>query len=163
MQECGPIVDLTALAALWELPHGIAVPLSALPGAARRKLGTLSPSAVRVADRSAERRVRPPARIAGVLAPAGTWRRSATALGAFVTVAPRVVVLSQTEAVNDRMSAEALVWEIGLVREGGCLEMLLEPGPASVEHGPFEWWLAERAYAAWMAGVTGRPRPPVAA
>jgi hypothetical protein len=55
------------------------------------------------------------------------------------------------------------VWEIGLVREGGYLEMLLEPGSASVEHGPFEWWLAERAYAAWMAGVTGRPRPPVAA
>jgi hypothetical protein len=86
-------------------------------------------------------------------------------LGAFVTTAPRVAVLDQDAPLTTQVQAEALLWEIGLVRHADLPEVLLPPGRPVTEHGPFQWWLAEIAYAAWLGrqGATDRPRPPVAA
>lgn len=159
----GAVPDLRALAALWELPHRLPVPMGDLPAPLRSRLRALPTSVVDLDVDSVERRVRMPVRISGVVAAADTWPRSAAALGAFVTVAPRVAVLGVSHSVPVAIHAEAVVWEIGLFRAGASPEVLLAPGPAAIEHGPFQWWLAERAYAAWLRIVTARPRPPVAA
>ena len=157
------LLDLRSLAALWELPHRIPIADQVLSSTLTTRLGGVPPWAAVVRDHTIERLVRPPVRISGVVANAATWRRSATALGAFVTVAPRVALVAECDPVTVDVHAEALVWEVGLFREGLGPELLVEPGPPQVEHGPFQWWLAERAYAAWLGTATGQPRPPVAA
>lgn len=157
------LLDLRSLAVLWELPYRIAVPERTLSAQIRSRLRRFPPALVVFNDHSFERRVRVPVRISGVVADAATWPRSAAALGAFVTVAPRVVVLGGDDPLPVTVHAEALVWEIGLVRRGLHPEVRLEPGPAGIEHGPFQWWLAERAYADWLRTSTERPRPPVVA
>lgn len=157
------LCDLRALAALCELPYRMAVPKGALPVRLQSRLCALPRSVVACDGDSIERRVRMPMHISGVVAAAPTWQRSATALGAFVTVAPRVAVLGANDPLPLATHAEALVWEIGLFRDGPFPEVLLAPGSAAIEHGPFQWWLAERAYAAWVRGTTARPRPPLAA
>ena len=159
----GPIANLRTLAALSELPHGIQVPLASLASEVLCRLPEMP--AVRLDSNVVQRRVRPPARLVGAVTGAAAWREAATALGAFVTTAPRVTFLGADEPLSTQIEAEALLWEIGLVRRGEMPEVLLLPGEPVVEHGPFQWWLAESAYAAWLASqeATGRPRPPVAA
>lgn len=157
------ILGLRSLAALCELPHRIPVPQASLSPAVRKELAQLPGWAVHLGGNVAERRVNTPVRLAGVIAAATRWQAAGAILGEFVTVAPRVAVLRAGEPLRPEVHAEAMLWDIGLVREGDVPEVLLEPGPPSIEHGPFQWWLAERTYAAWLSNEAAkeRPMPPV--
>ncbi|HJT96035.1 MAG TPA: hypothetical protein VJ777_29500 [Mycobacterium sp.] len=92
------------------------------------------------------RSVRSPVRLTGAVVCGGSWDRAATALGAFVTIAPRVAVVSK---VSDRVRAEAGVYGIGLVLSDGA-RLVSEPLPAVAELGPFQWYVAELVYEQWL-------------
>ena len=142
----GAVSSLRALAALCSLPQGLPVREGSLTRGARNLMRRLPMGFVHNDAGNLVRMVRSPARIFGVVAVGADWDRTAFALGAYVTVCPRVAAV---KSIDDRVLAEALVWGIGLTGDDGTIR--LEPQPASIELGPYQWWIAERAYSAWLA------------
>lgn len=149
----GALDDLRTLAALWELPQGLKTPKSSLAAELRSRLSNLPAGAVESDGDAWVRWATPPVQIRGALVWSVPWRQAAVTLGAFVTLAPRVAVTPLGARHSDQVLAEAAFWGIGLVTTDSEPLLLLGPQPPEVEFGPYQWWLAECAYAAWLASA----------
>jgi hypothetical protein len=90
-----------------------------------------------------------PLEIVGVACGPEPWRAAASAVGRYVTVAPRAVMLSGDDAEDDIVRSEARMWGIGLIIGDHVVE---QPAPAEVESGTYQRWLAEECYGAWLKG-----------
>jgi hypothetical protein len=91
----------------------------------------------------------PPLRIIGVAGGPAAWHTAASAVGRYVTVAPRVVILTAEDADDDLVRAEASMWGVGVIVDG---EMVAWPAAPELEHGLYQRWLAEESYEAWLRG-----------
>lgn len=147
----GALADLRTLATLWELPQGLETPKASLAADLRSRMGNMPGGVAESVGDAWIRLAAPPLRIQGALAWAAPWRRAAATLGAFVTLAPRVAVIPLSARASDQVLVEASFWGIGLVTSDSEPSLLLGPQPPEVEFGPYQWWLAECAYAAWLA------------
>jgi hypothetical protein len=142
-------LDSRQLAALCELPSGVAIRHEALPGWCRSVLGSLPDALIDRQPDGWTRRVNPPVQISAVGGAGRQWRAVASALGAFVTVAPRWAVIPAHRAADDLIKLEAAVWGVGLVRDTprGFVRVS-DAAPCVPEFGPHQWWLTERVYSA---------------
>lgn len=152
----GALADLRTVAALWELPQALETPKASVPAGLRPRLDNMPAGVVESVGGAWIRSAGSPLRIHGALGWAASWRLLTVTLGAFVTVAPRAAVVP-LRSRSDRVRAEALLWGIGLVSGESEPSVLLAPQPPRVEFGPYQWWLAECAYAAWLRLTTLMP------
>lgn len=141
----GAIGSLRDVAVLASLPHGEPIACSSLDARLLRRLRRLDEGVVDWSEGYVRRRLRWPARIHSVVAHGDSWLSVAEALGSYVTVAKRIALIDQ---VHDDVLSDALVWGIGIIDGSG--RFVLSPERPAVELGPFQWWLAERAYGCWL-------------
>ncbi len=156
----GALLDTRSLAALWELPEGIEIDRRCLPEWCNTVLGDLPETLVRRRETTFTRVTSPVLAVHNVVATGAPWRRAASALGAFVTVARRWALVPE---VTDVMGLEAPMWGIGLLVDWGIdLHPVRDAARPSLELGPYQWWLSERMYQAWLGQPIAEPtRQPV--
>jgi hypothetical protein len=136
------------------------VSAASLPSALLGELSRFPQCAVVKDGQLVERLVRRPVTVVGVIAEPGRWTSQAEALGRFVTIARRAAIRSPQRRPSARVSAEASMWGIGLISETpDGVAILAYPAEPKVELRPYEWWLAEILYDAWLAGEGSRVTP----
>lgn len=159
-QRLKAICDLPSIADLLELPYRMPVPIGLLPAALIEELNTLPTGVVEMGSQFVERLVRRPLTVVGVIAEPAQWTRQAEALGRFVTSAPRAAIRPRHGQPSTRVAAEAAMWGIGLISPAtDGLAILADPARPTVEVRPYEWWLAEAVYDAWLASRDVRATP----
>jgi hypothetical protein len=158
----GPITNLRDVAALWELPYEWPVATSSIRAPVLNHLMTLDGAVSREARGEVARRVRQPGRVLLAAGALGKWTKTLSALGSFVTVAPRVVVGTDA-CFSEEHRLQAALWGLGLAVAGPVPRVIATPVAPIVEFGPHHWCLAEQLYQAWLSGsVISTPTPSVA-
>ena len=157
----GAITDRELLTALWELPAGLELSASALPGWTVDRLQNVP--AVVVAERgdSLVRAARPPVRISGALAIGRQFDSVLRRVGQVSALAPMAVVVQRAIDPADAGLLDAQLFGVGVgTALGGVVTLLVEAAPVVPTPGPYLWWIAELAYEQLIGELSGRVPTP---
>lgn len=157
----GAVTDIDVLDLFLGLPLGAPVGRKALSGRERRALAKTPAGCVETAPATVTRRARPPLTVALAIVTAHSWRRGLEHAGRFAPFCTRAVLLDRPPRDLATACAEADFYGVGLlVTTGPDVEVLVPPEP----HRPGRvaarnWWSAEEAYRAHLAGAVTPLRP----
>ena len=160
----GAIIDWQLVVALWELPHGLSIAVSGIPGWASPRLARAEAGIVAADGSRLERIACPPLVVSGVVAVGRKFERLLQRVGQLSAIAPMGVVIQRAVDEDDPGLLEANLYGVGVgCSASGEITRVSEPEPVVPMPGPFLWWVAELAYGRLIEGTTSVPMLPPAA
>ncbi|MDE0613416.1 MAG: hypothetical protein OXI32_03275 [bacterium] len=143
----GAITDWELVAAMWELPHAVAVPQSSIPSEVLAVIEQAPVSAVELAGGSVLRKSCPPLTVSGAFVVGDKLERLLRRVGQMSAIASMAVVVRREVDPSDPWMLNAALYGVGVaVSAHGDLTPVSEPEPVTPTLGPFMWWVAEKAY-----------------
>ncbi|MDE0653220.1 MAG: hypothetical protein OXI26_06180 [bacterium] len=159
--QLGAITDRELLTALWELPAGLEISASALPGWTVDRLQNVRGVVVAGSDDSLVRAARPPLRISGALAIGQRFDSVLRRVGQVSALAPMAVIVRRVVDAADPGLLDAQLFGVGVgTALDGVITPLVEAAPVVPTPGPYLWLIAELAYEQLVGELSGRVPTP---
>lgn len=159
--QLGAITDRELLTALWELPAGLEISASALPGWTVDRLQNVPTAVVAECGDYLVRTARPAVRISGALAIGQRFDSVLRRVGQVSALAPMAVIVRRAIDPADAGLLNAQLFGVGVgTALGGVIARVVEAAPVVPTPGPYLWWIAELAYEQLVGELSGRVPTP---
>ncbi|MEO1061939.1 MAG: hypothetical protein AAFZ07_11010 [Actinomycetota bacterium] len=157
----GAITDRQVITSLWELPNGIELGYEDVPDWVKEATDRAPKGVLTRRQGILGRTVQPPLRVRGALAIGRSFDAVLRRVGQVSALAPTAVIMRRPVEEDEPGLLNARLYGVGVAQEeGGVARALLYPGPVAPTLGPYSWWVAEMAYEALDASVSGdSPKP----
>ena len=143
----GAITDRELVTALWELPVGCRISVSALPRWVLDRLHGIPVGVVEELDGSVIRAARLPVTITGAIAVGRSVTRVLARVGQVSALAPMAVIVDRAVDPTSSGVLDAQLYGVGVgVALAGDFKRVHDAAPVIPTPGPFLWWVSEMAY-----------------